>query len=82
MAGMAKMAKTGRCLHLTETGTQCPRDAEPGSHLCYLHTAGEYSDSAPLGVSVRKIAFRLAAGLLLLIFLLQGYQFLKALLSR
>ncbi len=72
----------GRCLHLTETGKQCPRDAEPGSHLCYLHTTGEPLESQPLRISVRKMVFRLAAGLLLLIFLLQGYQFLKALLSR
>lgn len=72
----------GRCLHLTETGKQCPRDAEPGSPLCYLHTTGEPLESQPPGVSIRKIMFRVAAGLLLLIFLLQGYQFLKALLSR
>ena len=72
----------GRCLHLTDQGKQCQRDAEPGSHLCYLHTTGEYPESQPPGVSVRKIVFRVAAGLLLLIFVLQGYQFLKALLSR
>ncbi len=76
------MAKMGRCLHLSEQGKQCQRDAETGSNLCYLHTTGEHIDSRPPGISVRKTVFRLVAGLLLLIFFLQGYQFLKALLSR
>ena len=71
----------GRCLHLNYQGKQCQRDPEPGSPLCYLHTTGEYPESQPPGVSVRKIVFRLVASLLLLIFALQGYQFLKALLN-
>jgi hypothetical protein len=72
----------GQCLHLNDNGNQCQRDAEPDSNLCYLHTTGEYIDSQPPGFPIRKVVFRLVAGLLLLIFALQGYQLLKALLSR
>ena len=72
----------GRCLHLNEKGKQCQRDAEPGTNLCYLHATGEHSNSLPPRISIRKLAFRLAASLLLLIFVLQGYQLLKTLLNR
>lgn len=71
----------GRCLHLDSRGKQCSREAEPGSALCYLHDTDEYAHASPPGTPLRKVVFRLVAALLLLLFALQSYQLLKALLD-
>ena len=71
----------GRCLYIDERGKHCRRNAEPGYDFCYLHDRADIPNKASLGRALRKTLFRLAAGILLLIFVLEGYQLLKALLS-
>lgn len=71
------------CLHLDTRGRRCPREADGGGHFCDEH-AGLYVD-APAGLDFRQLGVRLAALLLLMIFLLplavQGYRMLRALLN-
>lgn len=71
----------GRCLHIAPAGDQCGREAAPGADLCFLHEPApvdEFSGGPP---PLRKTVFRLVAALLLILFALQTYQFLKALLG-
>jgi len=71
----------GRCLHLDKHGRPCTREAEPDADLCAVH-GNPLPARQPLTTAVvRKIIFRLAAAILLLTFLVQGYLFLKAVLG-
>ena len=66
-----------RCMHLGRRGEQCPEQAMLGSNFCASH-------SPLLDAEVREdrkrfpFVYRLAAFVLLLIFVLQGYQTLRA----
>lgn len=70
----------GQCLYLDESGRRCRGEAEAASWFCSGH--GPESGLAPplAGPALRRFFFRLAALLLLAVFLgpllLQGYQYL------
>lgn len=71
------------CLHLDTHGRRCPREADEGGNFCAEH--------GPLGADgreppdLRRMGLRLAAFVLLVIFLLplavQGYRMLRSLLN-
>ena len=61
-------------------GNQCSRDAQSGRDLCYLHDEVPVDGFTGQTPPLRKILFRVAAALLLVIFAVQTYQILKALL--
>lgn len=71
------------CLHLDTRGHRCPREADASGHFCDEH-AGLYAGAAP-ELDFRRLAIRLAALLLLMLFLLplavQGYRMLRSLLN-
>ncbi len=71
----------GRCLHLDKHGRPCTREAEPDADLCTVHGSTLPARQPLTAAVVRKIIFRLAAAILLLTFLVQGYLFLKAVLG-
>ena len=63
---------TVRCMHLDESGWQCPLEAVEGTQLCADHTRFLDPDSEP---SQRTpLLYRLTALALLLIFLYNYYQ--------
>jgi hypothetical protein len=72
-----------QCLHLDSRGQRCRREADEGAYFCdkhYLVAAPE-----PLGARLRRWGLRLAALVLLVVFLLplavQAYRFLRAMLN-
>lgn len=71
----------GRCLHLDKRGRPCGLEAEPESDLCAGHRGDPPASQFLTARSVWKLIFRLAAAILLLTFLLQGYLLLKAVLE-
>lgn len=71
----------GRCLHLDKHGRPCTCEAEPDADLCAVHGNPLPARQPLTAAVVRKIIFRLAAAILLLTFLVQGYLFLKAVLG-
>lgn len=72
-----------QCLHL-EDGRPCRFEAEEDSSFCRWH-GSEGARALWPGLDLRRLAFRLAALLLLLVFLvslgIQGYRLAKALLN-
>ena len=66
-----------QCFYLDAHGRRCPRDAEAGRMLCWEHDP-EALHAPP---DLRKLAFRLAALLLLIVFLVplfyEAYRMLK-----
>ena len=69
-----------RCLHIGSGGSQCSRDAQPDRDLCYLHDDAPVDELTVQATPLRKILFRVAAALLLVIFAVETYHILKALL--
>lgn len=73
-----------QCLHLEDGGRPCRFEAEDGSSFCRWHNSEGATALWP-GLDLRRLAFRLAALLLLLAFLvplgIQGYRLVKALLN-
>jgi hypothetical protein len=73
-----------QCLHVDKNGRPCSSKAEEGASFCRHHSR-EGAEAVWPGVDPRRLAFRLAALLLLLIFLLplalQGYRMLRSLLN-
>lgn len=73
-----------QCLHLEDGGRPCRFEAEEGSSFCRWHSSDGARALGP-GLDLRRLAFRLAALLLLLAFLvplgIQGYRLVKALLN-
>jgi len=71
------------CLHLDTRGRRCPREADEQGHFCVEHGALGAGEREPL--DLRRRGFRLAALILLVIFLLplavQGYRLLRSLLN-
>jgi len=69
----------GQCHHLESSGRQCPRVAAEGDLFCRVHGG---RDTAGLNlVAWRRLVFRIAAAVLLLLFALQCYLLLKATLT-
>ena len=71
------------CLYLDTRGRRCPREAEEDGHFCGEHAVlGGIEREPP---DLRRLGYRLAALLLLIIFLLplavQGYRMLRSLLN-
>jgi hypothetical protein len=72
------------CLHLENDGRPCRFEAEEGTSFCRWHSR---KSAAPLwpGLDLRRLVLRLAALVLLLVFLVplgvQGYRLLKSLLN-
>jgi hypothetical protein len=68
-----------RCSHLYESGRQCAEDTLSGSDFCLdhgvIHDAFETLSDHPF----RKLLMRLAALVLLIVFLIPFYYHLKAL---
>jgi hypothetical protein len=68
-----------RCVHLHESGLQCPGEAVGGSDFCEdhqpFHSFAERLSDHPF----RKLIVRLVAFLLLLVLLIPFYQAVKAL---
>ncbi len=74
--GQALRAAVMRCIELDRTGRQCPAEALEGTEFCAAHLRilePDALESSPR----RPYLYRLAAFLLLLIFLLNGYQALR-----
>lgn len=71
------------CLHLDTRGRRCAREAEENGHFCWEHAALGGIEPEPL--DLRRLGYRLAALLLLVIFLLPlavaGYRMLRSLLN-
>lgn len=71
------------CLYLDTRGRRCPRDADEDGNFCAEHAAPVAGAREEAGL--RRLGIRLAAFLLLVIFLLplavQGYRMLRALLN-
>lgn len=71
------------CLHIDTRGRRCPQEADEDGHFCQEHRTLGPDGRAPL--DLRRLGFRLAALILLLIFLLplavQGYRMLRSLLN-
>jgi hypothetical protein len=61
-----------RCMHLDESGGQCPMEAVEGTQLCADHTRFLDSESEPARRT--PLLYRLVALTLLLIFLYNYYQ--------
>ena len=68
-----------RCAHLYEAGQQCSEEALPGSGFCNDHEVVHDAFEPLSGHPVRKLAIRLAALILLIIFLIPFYYTLKTL---
>lgn len=66
----------GQCLHLDASARQCKQQAAEGELFCWAHQSGDRPE-----VAWRKWVFRLAALVLLLLFVLQSYLLLKTLLG-
>lgn len=73
-----------QCMHLDIRGRRCWLEAAEGLPFCPGHSQ-EGSTPLPPGVDRQRLAFRLAALILLVIFLvplvMQGYRLLKSLLN-
>lgn len=71
------------CLYLDTRGRRCPREAEEDGHFCREHAA--LAGIVPEPLDLRRLGYRLAALLLLVIFLLplavQGFRMLRSLLN-
>ncbi|MGH9803759.1 MAG: hypothetical protein ACRD4D_01205 [Candidatus Acidiferrales bacterium] len=71
------------CLQVDTRGRRCPREANEDGHFCDEHAALGAAGGEPR--DLRRLGFRLAALILLVIFLLplavQGYRMLRALLN-
>ena len=61
-----------RCMHLEESGGQCPMEAVEGTQLCADHTRFLDPDNEP--DKRAPLLYRLVALMLLLIFLYSYYQ--------
>lgn len=73
-----------QCLHLNAGGRRCLSDAEEGLPFCRGH-GGQRRMGLHPSPNLRRLAFRLTAFVLLVIFLIplmvQGYRMLKSLLN-
>jgi hypothetical protein len=71
------------CLYLDTRGRRCPQEADADGQFCAEHAGLVPHEQEPL--DLRRLGFRLAALLLLVIFLLplavQGYRMLRSLLN-
>jgi len=71
------------CLHLDTRGRRCPQEADEGGNFCAAHGAPGADAREP--PDLRRVGLRLAALVLLVIFLLplavQGYRMLRSLLN-
>jgi hypothetical protein len=72
-----------QCLHLDAHGRRCRREAGEDAYFCDTHFP--VAAAEPLGARLRKWGLRLAALLLLVVFLfplaIQVYRFLRAMLN-
>ncbi|MEE9234948.1 MAG: hypothetical protein V3U28_05895 [Candidatus Acidoferrales bacterium] len=72
-----------QCEHLNANGRRCPQEADDGRAFCLRHEPGSPIHPSVRGRSLRRWAFRLAALLLLTIFLIpllvQAYRIVRAL---
>lgn len=72
------------CLHMDAGGRRCRREAEEGVPFCSRH-APESGAPPLVSPGTRRVVFRLAALILLALFLIpllvQGYRVLRALLN-
>ena len=71
----------GRCHHIHANGSDCARAARGDSYFCYLHEPEPVDEFSARGAPLRKAIFQAVAALLLIIFGIQAYQMLKALLG-
>lgn len=70
-----------RCLHIYESGFQCINEAIDSTGFCGSHQ--KIVDFEPLeDAALRKLAFRLVALILLLLFLIPVFNTLKSLYGR
>ena len=67
-----------RCFHLYRNGWQCQTEALPGSGFCEDHISEVEFERLQYG-STRKLALRVVAFILLLMFLIPFYYTLKSL---
>lgn len=74
-----------QCLHIDARGRRCPEAAGEDVPFCSRHRAPSEPQPLLLGGEGRRLLFRLAALLLLAIFLapllVQGYRLLRALVN-
>lgn len=74
-----------QCVHLGPAGDRCPHAAQDDSPFCHWHDPENRAEPISLGARLRRLGIRLAALVLLVIFLtplvVQGYQLIKALLN-
>lgn len=74
-----------QCIHLDEAGRRCSLPAAEESSFCRWHDPESLVAAPRLRALVRRRVFRLAAFILLVVFLLpllvQGYRLLKSLLN-
>lgn len=74
-----------QCLHMDEKGRRCRLPPEEGTSFCHWHDPESATSPPLLGVDVRRRVFRLAALILLLVFLLpllvRGYRLVMHLLN-
>ncbi len=74
----------GQCLHLDARGGRCQGEAEEGLSFCRAH-GREAAAESEQPAALRRLVLRVAAFLLLVIFLLplavEGYRILRALLN-
>ena len=68
-----------RCVHLYGSGRQCASDVVPGTDLCEDHAITDAMPDGLVDHPIRKLALRLVALILLLVFLLPVYYTMKAL---
>ncbi|MFQ5723402.1 MAG: hypothetical protein ACE5G6_02830 [Terriglobia bacterium] len=72
-----------QCQHLDANGRRCPQEADEGRAFCPWHEPGSPLPPPLMGKSLRRWAYRLAALLLLTIFLIpllvQAYRIVRAL---
>jgi hypothetical protein len=68
-----------RCSHLYESGQQCSEESLPGSGFCGDHELIHDAFEPLLDHPYRKLAIRLAALILLIVFLIPFYYTLKTL---
>ena len=68
-----------RCFHLYPSGTQCGAEALDGTDMCEDHAVATSVFEGLADHPMRKLALRIVAFTLLLIFLVPFYYTLKAL---
>ncbi|MBI4467643.1 MAG: hypothetical protein HY656_09495 [Acidobacteria bacterium] len=74
-----------QCFHLDADGRRCPEEAEDGQAFCLWHEAASGLRPPLVEAGVARRLFRLAALILLALFLVpllvQGYRVLRALVN-